>query len=119
MSSRFPKSVYGIGDEPDARFSLANERTFLAWITFALASISLGVGLESFALNLRPVCRLAASLLLIALGTFIPIQAWFGWQRVERSLRRGEPLPSLWHGMLTVAGVVLAGLLVALGVVFR
>ena len=27
---RFPRWVYGVGTEPDARFSLANERTFLA-----------------------------------------------------------------------------------------
>jgi putative membrane protein len=34
---RFPRWVYGAGDEPDARFSLANERTFLAWIRTSLA----------------------------------------------------------------------------------
>ena len=28
---RKPASVYGQGDEPDPRFSLANERTALAW----------------------------------------------------------------------------------------
>jgi hypothetical protein len=30
--SRFPRRVYQLGSEPDPRFTLANERTFLAWI---------------------------------------------------------------------------------------
>src|SRR5690606_10629661 len=34
---RFPRTVYGEGEEPDPRFSLANERTFLAWLRTALA----------------------------------------------------------------------------------
>jgi putative membrane protein len=34
---RFPRSVFSRGTEPDARFTLANERTFLAWIRTALA----------------------------------------------------------------------------------
>ncbi|NLT31088.1 MAG: DUF202 domain-containing protein, partial [Propionibacterium sp.] len=34
---RFPKSVYSTGTEPDPRFTLANERTYLAWIRTSLA----------------------------------------------------------------------------------
>ena len=34
---RWPSRVYAHGHEPDPRFSLANERTFLAWIRTALA----------------------------------------------------------------------------------
>ena len=37
VDRRFPRSVYGEGEEPDPRFSLANERTFLAWLRTALA----------------------------------------------------------------------------------
>lgn len=50
--ARFPQSVYGQGEEPDARFSLANERTFLAWIRTSLALIAGGVALEAFDLPL-------------------------------------------------------------------
>ena len=32
-----PSDPRGVGDEPDYRFTLANERTFLAWIRTALA----------------------------------------------------------------------------------
>ena len=34
---RFPAAVYREGEEPDPRFSLAKERTFLAWVGTALA----------------------------------------------------------------------------------
>ena len=36
------------GEEPDPRFTLANERTFLAWIRTALALVASGIGLEAF-----------------------------------------------------------------------
>ncbi|MGL9725147.1 YidH family protein [Sodalis sp. (in: enterobacteria)] len=36
------------GKRPDYRFSLANERTFLAWIRTALALLAGAVGLEQF-----------------------------------------------------------------------
>ena len=39
-SPRFPRHVFEAGAEPDPRFTLANERTFLAWIRTALAAMS-------------------------------------------------------------------------------
>ena len=36
---RFPQRVFRDGEEPDPRFSLANERTFLAWLRTALAML--------------------------------------------------------------------------------
>lgn len=36
------------GEEPDPRFTLANERTFLAWIRTSLAFLAGGVALEAF-----------------------------------------------------------------------
>lgn len=46
---RFPASVYRVGDEPDPRFSLANERTFLAWIRTSLGLTAGAVAMEAFA----------------------------------------------------------------------
>ena len=37
---RRPRSVYGIGGEPDPRFSMANERTALAWVAVAVAVVA-------------------------------------------------------------------------------
>ena len=47
VDRRFPRSVYGEGEEPDPRFSLANERTFLAWLRTALAMYAAAFALEA------------------------------------------------------------------------
>src|SRR5690625_4759509 len=46
---RRPQSVYSVGTEPDARFSLANERTALAWLRTGLALVAGGVALTTLA----------------------------------------------------------------------
>lgn len=117
--TRFPASVYGRGEEPDARFSLANERTFLAWIGAALALISVGVGLESLALNLSPGLRLAASIVLVLAGVACPVQAWVGWARAETALRERRPLPSTPLLVGLPVALVVAGGLVLLALVLR
>ncbi len=111
--------MFGHGSEPDARFTLANERTFLAWIGTALALISVGVALESLALQLQPAWRLAASVVLIVTGLVTPVQAWFGWTAVERALRLGRPLPPSRLAPVLAGAVAVAGVLVLLGVVLR
>ncbi|MFC7404059.1 YidH family protein [Georgenia alba] len=110
--SRLPRSVYGTGKEPDVRFSLANERTFLAWIRTALAFIAAAVALEALATPLHPTLRLAASLILVATGLALVLQAWFGWVRTERALRNHEPLPSPLSALPATIGVVIVAVLI-------
>jgi putative membrane protein len=38
-----PSDIRAVGEEPDYRFTLANERTFLAWIRTSLALLAGGV----------------------------------------------------------------------------
>jgi inner membrane protein YidH len=114
-AARFPRWVYREGSEPDPRFSLANERTFLAWIRTALALTAGGVALEALALPLLPGLRLAASLLLLGLGLAVPVLAWTGWCATERALRRGEPLPSSRVAPLLAVGAAAVSALVLLG----
>lgn len=112
---RFPQKVYGVGSEPDARFTLANERTFLAWIRTSLALIAAGVALEAFVLPIAPGLRLGASLLLIGLGVLAPLQAWFGWMSVEKALRLGRALPTPSLAGPIGIGVAAAGILLGIG----
>lgn len=115
--TRYPRRVYETGDEPDVRFSLANERTFLAWTRTALALIAGGVALEVLGLDLNTNLRLAASLLLIVGGIAIPFTAWLDWMHTERALRRNEPMPHSHLGTLLAVLITLIGVLVLLAIV--
>lgn len=116
---RFPRSVYSVGTEPDVRFSLANERTFLAWVRTALALIAGGVALEVLGLDLHPILRLAASLTLVVAGIATPLAAWFDWAHAERAMRREEPLPHSRLGTVLALAVTAAGVLVLLAILLR
>ncbi|WP_409330911.1 YidH family protein [Trujillonella humicola] len=115
--TRFPRHVYGVGDEPDARASLANERTFLAWIRTGLALAAAGVALEALDLPIQQGLRLAAALLLVALGTLAPVLAWTRWGATERALRLRRPLPASVLGPVVALGAALSGALVLIGLV--
>ena len=112
---RFPRNVYREGEEPDPRFSLANERTFLAWLRTALAMYAGAFALEALSLPEATGWRIAAATVFLALGTLAVVQAWIGWRGTERSLRRGEPLPGLSTGAMLVVGVMIAAALVTIG----
>jgi len=46
-NQRRPGIVYLVGDGPDPRFSLASERTTLAWMRTALALVAAGIAIIS------------------------------------------------------------------------
>jgi putative membrane protein len=117
--TRFPRYVYEVGAEPDPRFTLANERTFLAWIRTALALIAGGIALEAFALPLQPTLRIAASIILLLLGLLVPVLSWYTWTKVERALRRGSPLPGSTVALPVALGVAAVAVLVLVGILTR
>jgi len=112
---RFPRSVFGVGTEPDPRFSLANERTFLAWIRTALGLLAVGIAIEALKLDINPVLRFIASLIFCVLAVVASAFAWVAWARAERAMREGRPLPGPALGPVLVAGVVLAVAIIAIG----
>jgi putative membrane protein len=91
---RFPRSVFESGEDPDPRFSLANERTFLAWIRTGLAFVAAGLAVEALQLPVTDWLRVTISLLLVLAGLAATAQAWLSWVRTERAMRRLAPLPS-------------------------
>lgn len=66
--ARWPRWVYDRGEEPDYRFSFANERTFLAWIRTALALVAGGVALDALGLAAWPGLRRGLVVVLVGAG---------------------------------------------------
>ena len=90
---------------PDYRFSLANERTFLAWLRTALALIGGGFAVDQFLPDLRWGWRVGLALALLAAGVLCSLRAVNHWVRCERAMRRGEDLPvSRFPALLSLAG---------------
>lgn len=103
--TRRPRWVY-VGDEPDPRYSLANERTFLAWVRTTLALVAGAVALESLQLPERDGLRTAVVAALLAFAVLMMVLAFLRWARVERAMRLGEPLPAFTLGLIVTAGLV-------------
>jgi putative membrane protein len=81
--------------EPDARFTFANERTFLAWNRTALALVVAGLAIIQLLPPFPgvPWGRHLLAVPLIVLGAVLSVTSYFEWNRNQRALRRGEPLP--------------------------
>nr|WP_255805329.1 DUF202 domain-containing protein [Corynebacterium kalidii] len=108
------KVLFPTGTEPDPRFTLANERTFLAWMRTALAFIAGGVALEALPMDTVPAdLRNTGALVALGLGIVLAAGAAFRWLRVERAMREERPLPApaivpaLSLTALLIAGVLL------------
>jgi putative membrane protein len=108
--------------EPDPRFTMANERTFLAWNRTALALIAAGLGVVQLLPPFPgvPFGRHIVGVPLIVLGAVIAAAAYRDLKRNQTAMRRGEPLPrSVLPRLLsaTIVGVAaLAAVVVLLSV---
>lgn len=107
-----------VGADPDYRFTLANERTYLAWLRTALGLVAGGAALASLVPEFGPQSvRLGLATLLLLLALLIAVGSYRRWERAERALRLGQTLsigalPRIVAGGLVV--VVLGVLLLVL-----
>ncbi len=107
------------GTEPDARFTFANERTFLAWARTALALVVAGLAIVQLLPPFPgvPVGRHLLGIPLIVLGAVLAVTAYAEWVRNQHALRRGEPLPRSvlpWILAATVTGIAFIAAVVVL-----
>ena len=99
------------GTDPDARFTFANERTFLAWSRTALALVVAGLGIVQLLPPFPgvPWGRHVLGVPLIAFGAVVAIAAYREWVRNQWALRHGKPLPvSVLPKLLAVVVAVMA-----------
>ncbi len=80
-----------VGSDPDYRFTLANERTFLAWVRTAMALVAGGLG----ALHLidDQLGSNVLGMMLLALAFFTAASSYRRWFKAEQAIRLNQPLP--------------------------
>lgn len=102
------------GREPDYRFTLANERTFLAWVRTTLALLAGGVLLVQFGTRLGPrLLLMCAGVGLAALAALLSVLAYRRWRGNEIAMRLERELPATGLVPLLAGGLALVGTLLA------
>jgi putative membrane protein len=109
----------GVGDgdnvpevEPDYRFTLANERTFLAWQRTALGLLAAAVAVVQLVPELSIAgARHVLGILLALLAILTAGMGILRWRQVDRAMRRDLPLPRHPTPIYLGIGLVLIGLL--------
>lgn len=106
------------GSEPDYRFTLANERTFLAWVRTGLGLMAAGIAAH-FLDGDDETGRDVVALVAIGAALLCVVNGYLRYVHVQRAIQAGGPLPRP-HGIAvlaaTLVGVaVLAAALVAVG----
>ena len=107
------------GEEPDYRFTLANERTFLAWVRTALALMAGGVLLEQFATHLEPrIVLVALAIGLALLSSVLCTIAYVRWKANEIAMRYGHALPtSIAIPILAAIATIVSAIIAAIELV--
>jgi putative membrane protein len=96
------------GEDPDYRFSLANERTFLAWTRTVLALLAGAVAVGALLPSLRDEWMgTALGVALAVAGLVLSLRIYRQWAANERAMRQRAPLPFPAH--LRVFAAALAG----------
>ncbi|MFD8102303.1 YidH family protein [Nocardia fluminea] len=114
---RWPRSLYGSGSDPDPRFSLANERTFLAWVRTGLALIALAAAFDAMTHAMHAGQARLYAVGAAVLGVACCIESFRRWYCNERSLRAEQALGGgksmlLLTGVLALLGLVTFGAVV-------
>lgn len=104
--------INSVGNDPDYRFSLANERTFLAWIRTALALLAGGVAVVQLVPSFDlPGGTLTLGVILILLSLVVAVGSYFRWSTNERAMRlqhalRASPVPPVLAAGLTIVALL-------------
>jgi putative membrane protein len=106
-----------VPDEPDPRFLLANERTFLAWNRTGLALVGGGLAAGQLLDFDSLIAELAVSLPPIALGAALALLSYRRWQANDRALRHGEPLPAANASRILPWGIATLAVVIAVVVI--
>lgn len=100
------------GEEPDYRFTLASERTFLAWIRTSMALIAGGIAVVQLVPRFGvPAGRYVLGELLIVLAVLVAATSVHRLDHVQRAMRRNAPLPRSPLPRILAVGLTVVGVL--------
>lgn len=103
-------------DDFDARFSLANERTYLALIRTSLALLAGGVAAAKAIEFHHDALRWVVAGPPLAMGTFLAARAPQRMRAYDRAMRAGHVLPVGRQPQILAAALALYGVIVLLAV---
>ena len=102
-----------LSEEPehiDYRFSLANERTFLAWNRTALSLVAGGLAVVQLLDKVDPpALRRALGVPIVLLGGLLAALSFSRWERNEAAMREDRALPRSILPRLLALGVTAGG----------
>ena len=110
---RFDAWVRSVGEDPDPRFTLANERTFLSWMTTSLGLLGIGLAAGTV-LDRDSTSMNVIAALWILLSAVLAVRAFVRWFRLERAMRLGEGLPV--SASIPIVALLLGALAVVTGI---
>jgi len=93
--------------DPDVRFSLANERTMLAWGRTAIALMATGLLVAKVFEG--TVLATGFGFGMVVAGVGLAVRSYSVYRRVDRAIRLGEPVPPTSLPQLFVIVIVGAG----------
>ncbi|MBF5002144.1 DUF202 domain-containing protein [Nocardia sp. BSTN01] len=104
------------GPDLDYRFTLAGERTFLAWIRTALGLLAGGVAVHELVQpfghhDIRSVLAISC----IVLSAVIALGAFGRWRLVGAAMREGRPLPNTVMVPILAIGIAVIAMLAGIG----
>ena len=84
----------GAPAEPDYRFSLANERTYLAWVRTSVALMAAAVAVVKLLSGGEfSWLRRLLGVILAVLALLVAATSWGRYRSVQAAMARGRPLP--------------------------
>ncbi|WP_433561088.1 YidH family protein [Nocardia sp. CA-151230] len=105
--------------ELDYRFTLANERTFLAWIRTALGLLAAGVAVHTLVQPFHHAgVRRLLSLSCIVLAVVLAAGAYTHWRDVQARMVRGEPLGNTMLVPILAGGIAIVSIFAAIATVW-
>ena len=117
ISVMAPPSLREVGEDPDPRFTFANERTFLAWNRTALALIGGGLAAGQLLDFDSEAVRLIVAIPPILLGGLLALLSYHRWEANERAMRLKEPLPVIGPPRFVPPAIALLAVVIAVLVI--